>query len=267
VVVVPTQLDTVTVSLTPRVTTFTMESIATPTLLQSEAYISTVALFITFSPSPKEEKCHLRLPGVWRQVWLELLAIKKHQDDTEDKRTLRNIRNIVQSGLHQAGGIKESSSTTHVPQILKEDSQKASSNPLVPPPPNSDPLRTVWYRKTSSSTYRQMLSTRSKLPIWIFKNEILETMGRHQAIIICGETGCGKSTQVPAFILENEMMAGRDCRIYITEPRRISAISLALRVAEELGESKRDIGSRQSDVGYAIRLESKVNNQTRIVYA
>lgn len=77
----------------------------------------------------------------------------------------------------------------------------------------------------------------------------------------------GKSTQVPSFILEHELLKGKPCKIYCTEPRRISAISLARRVSEELGERKSDLGTSRSLVGYAIRLESNTSKETRLVYA
>jgi ATP-dependent RNA helicase DHX29 len=72
---------------------------------------------------------------------------------------------------------------------------------------------------------------------------------------------------VPAFILEHELLKGKPCKIYCTEPRRISAISLARRVSEELGERKNDLGTSRSLVGYAIRLESNTSKETRLVYA
>ncbi|KAI9805235.1 MAG: hypothetical protein M1833_005688 [Piccolia ochrophora] len=50
-------------------------------------------------------------------------------------------------------------------------------------------------------------------------------------------------------------------------PRRISAISLAKRVSEELGEAKHDVGSARSFVGYAVRLESRISKETRLVFA
>ena len=62
-------------------------------------------------------------------------------------------------------------------------------------------------------------------------------------------------------------MLGKPCKIYCTEPRRISAISLARRVSEELGENKGDIGTSRSLVGYSIRLESNTSRETRLVYA
>ena len=77
----------------------------------------------------------------------------------------------------------------------------------------------------------------------------------------------GKSTQVPAYLLEYELSRGRPCKIYCTEPRRISAVSLARRVSEELGESRNDLGTNKSLVGYSIRLESTTSRETRLIYA
>lgn len=80
-------------------------------------------------------------------------------------------------------------------------------------------------------------------------------------------TRSGKSTQVPSFLLEHELAQGKACKVYCTEPRRISAISLARRVSEELGENRNDLGSSRSLVGYSIRLEANTSRETRLVYA
>ncbi len=77
----------------------------------------------------------------------------------------------------------------------------------------------------------------------------------------------GKSTQVPSFLLEHQLAQGKPCKIYCTEPRRISAISLARRVSEELGEARNDLGTNRSLVGYSIRLEANTSKETRLVYA
>lgn len=106
-----------------------------------------------------------------------------------------------------------------------------------------------------------------QLPMWGFRDEVLRTIDQNQIVIVCGETGCGKSTQVPSFILEHQLSQGKPCKIYCTEPRRISAISLARRVSEELGERKNDLGTFRSLIGYAIRLESNTTKETRLVYA
>ncbi|KAM7505061.1 hypothetical protein LguiB_003965 [Lonicera macranthoides] len=84
----------------------------------------------------------------------------------------------------------------------------------------------------------------------------------HTVLVVSGETGCGKTTQLPQFILEEEIssLRGADCSIICTQPRRISAISVAARISSERGES---LGEA---VGYQIRLESKRSAQTRLLF-
>lgn len=76
----------------------------------------------------------------------------------------------------------------------------------------------------------------------------------------------GKSTQVPSFILEDQLSRGNHCKIYCTEPRRISAISLAQRVSRELGDAPGACGTMNSLVGYSIRLESNTSRNTRLAF-
>lgn len=76
----------------------------------------------------------------------------------------------------------------------------------------------------------------------------------------------GKSTQVPSFILEDQLSQGKHCKIYCTEPRRISAISLAQRVSRELGDHPGAVGTQSSLVGYSIRLESNTSRNTRLAF-
>lgn len=76
----------------------------------------------------------------------------------------------------------------------------------------------------------------------------------------------GKSTQVPSFILEDQLSQGKHCKIYCTEPRRISAISLAQRVSRELGDPPGAVGTLSSLVGYSIRLESNTSRNTRLAF-
>lgn len=70
------------------------------------------------------------------------------------------------------------------------------------------------------------------------EQEIMEAVLSHDVVVLCGETGCGKTTQVPQFLYE----AGFGCRLFperagavgVTQPRRVAAISTAERVADEL---------------------------------
>ena len=82
-------------------------------------------------------------------------------------------------------------------------------------------------------------------------------MQDNQVTIVEGETGCGKTTQVPQYIIEHYAERGEPCSVICTQPRRISAIAVADRVADERGEQ---IGGT---VGYAVRMEEA--NQGEII--
>lgn len=92
---------------------------------------------------------------------------------------------------------------------------------------------------------------RNSLPISKLKHNIMQLINDNRVTLITGDTGCGKTTQVPQFILEHANMNQLPCRIITAQPRRLAALSVAERVAFERGES---IGQT---VGYQIRLESK----------
>ena len=82
------------------------------------------------------------------------------------------------------------------------------------------------------------MAVRSALPAWPQRAALLDLIRRHQVVVVSGDTGCGKTTQLPQFLLEDAIAGGKgaDCRIVCTQPRRISAVSVAERVAEERGE-------------------------------
>jgi ATP-dependent helicase HrpA len=95
-----------------------------------------------------------------------------------------------------------------------------------------------------------------ELPIAARREEIVEAIRRHPVVVISGDTGSGKSTQIPKFCLE----AGRgvDGLIGCTQPRRIAAITLAQRIAEELGEPP------GKSVGHKIRFQDETGDATYI---
>ncbi|XP_015062768.1 DExH-box ATP-dependent RNA helicase DExH1 isoform X4 [Solanum pennellii] len=113
-----------------------------------------------------------------------------------------------------------------------------------------------------SEKVKAMISFREKLPAFKVKSEFMEAVANNQVLVVSGETGCGKTTQLPQFILEEEIssLRGVHCNIICTQPRRISAISVAARISSERGESLGDT------VGYQIRLEAKRSAQTRLLF-
>ncbi|KAJ5117093.1 uncharacterized protein N7443_003003 [Penicillium atrosanguineum] len=264
----PLVVESVTHKSNEFATFVSMDSLATPTAQQAEGYVSTLALFILFPQSSKEGKAYLRLPAVWRDLCTEFSNLKKTQEDEVDKNAIKDLKRLVQ----------ENQGSFEDDVVLLDNFRKRNGNGSKPGSPLKGPardgyfglderLQEAWAAKSSTPSFHRMMQGRMTLPIWNFKDEILHTLDTHRVIIICSETGSGKSTQIPSFILEHEMLQGRPCKVYVTEPRRISAISLARRVSEEMGESKNDVGTIRSLVGFAVRLESKISSTTRLVYA
>ncbi|KAJ1522137.1 hypothetical protein ONE63_002448 [Megalurothrips usitatus] len=114
---------------------------------------------------------------------------------------------------------------------------------------------TLVHKKENSRVYQKMYECRKKLPSFKMQESILNLINNNQVVVISGETGCGKTTQVAQFILDDYILQGKGslCRILCTQPRRISATSVAERVASE-----RDEGIGTLSVGYQIRLEKAV---------
>ena len=94
------------------------------------------------------------------------------------------------------------------------------------------------------------------LPVAAFRGELAAAITEHQVVVVAGETGSGKTTQLPKICLE----LGRGVRGTIghTQPRRLAARTVAQRIADELGTQLGDV------VGYAVRFTDKVSERTLI---
>lgn len=103
-------------------------------------------------------------------------------------------------------------------------------------------LRQQQESKRKLKKYKDMLCSRAALPIAGLKVDILQMLKENDVLVVCGETGSGKTTQVPQFILDDMIESGHggNCNIICTQPRRIAAISVAERVADERCEPSPD---------------------------
>ena len=110
----------------------------------------------------------------------------------------------------------------------------------------------------------EMLKARAALPVAAHRGELLAAIGGAAATVVQGEPGCGKSTQLCQFLLDELVAAGRggEAAIVVAQPRRVSAISLAQRVADERGEALGGNGT----VGYAVRGERRAGPHCRILF-
>ncbi|KAG9404769.1 ATP-dependent RNA helicase dhx37 [Aphanomyces cochlioides] len=102
---------------------------------------------------------------------------------------------------------------------------------------------------------------RMQLPVCSSEQEIMEAIENHSVVILCGETGSGKTTQVPQFLYEAGYGTERPGMIGVTQPRRVAAVSTAQRVATELNV---DFG-KTGAVGYQIRYDNEHVGEKTIV--
>ena len=127
----------------------------------------------------------------------------------------------------------------------------------------SERMRDEWHsRLKGHAKLRAMRERRAKLPAWPLAQTLADTVRSNRVVVVCGETGCGKSTQLPQFLLEDAVQRGEGGRfnMVVTQPRRIAATGVASRVAQERSE---DIGGT---IGYSIRLETKRSRKTRVLF-
>ena len=119
----------------------------------------------------------------------------------------------------------------------------------------------------SSPEGRDWARQRSLLPVCEIRQPLLEALARNDVVVVGGDTGCGKTTQVPQYLLEAETRAlrGGATSIVCTQPRRLAAVSVAERVSQERGE-RGGPGARGNRVGYHVRLDASYTRDTRLLF-
>jgi pre-mRNA-splicing factor ATP-dependent RNA helicase DHX15/PRP43 len=115
--------------------------------------------------------------------------------------------------------------------------------------------------KPFSARHAELKKTREHLPVYTFKDTIISTVKDNQWVVLVGETGSGKTTQVPQFLCEFLLEPGKSGKMVgCTQPRRVAAMSVSKRVAEEM-----DVPFG-SGVGYTIRFEDNTTPKTFCKY-
>jgi pre-mRNA-splicing factor ATP-dependent RNA helicase DHX38/PRP16 len=130
------------------------------------------------------------------------------------------------------------------PEDFRRSHQYASSSPSSP-------------SSASSSSFQRIDETRHSLPIYAQRDALVRMIREHPVTIVVGETGSGKTTQLPQYLLE---LAPASMSVACTQPRRVAAMSVAKRVAEE---RRCALGA---EVGYKIRFEDCTSASTRIKF-
>eukprot|EP00850_Spirogloea_muscicola_P015823 SM000124S25955 [mRNA] locus=s124:410023:420711:+ [translate_table: standard] len=127
-------------------------------------------------------------------------------------------------------------------------------------------LLQAWMATCASRAYQEAAEARAKLPMAEKREELLDALRKDNVVVISAETGSGKTTQVPQYILDEMIATGQGglCNIICTQPRRIAAVSVAERVAAERCEGPP--GARDSLVGYQVRLDAARSANTRLLF-
>ncbi|CAL8471800.1 g11342 [Coccomyxa elongata] len=168
-----------------------------------------------------------------------------HSPEAEPKSTAADVQSIAAPLANGA-----SQHTSHRRQ------------PTIDEPAESRRLKAQREKWLLGAKMQAMRSVREKLPAHLKRQQVLDSLQEHRVVIISGATGCGKSTQLPQYILEQAVEEGWGgaCNIVVTQPRRISAVGVATRVAAERGEPLGDV------VGYSVRLDSRTSRRTRLLF-
>ncbi|KAM7267059.1 hypothetical protein ACFE04_009225 [Oxalis oulophora] len=142
-----------------------------------------------------------------------------------------------------------------MPTMIEEQSTSDNINNR----PNFSPNNNNSRKSDFYSRKQKILEQKKSLPIASVEKRLIEEVSKNDILIIVGETGSGKTTQLPQFLFKAGFC--RDGNIIgITQPRRVAAVTVAKRVAEECGV---EVGQK---VGYSIRFDDTTSKSTKIKY-
>lgn len=229
--------------------------------------------------------------GLYSQAYAKVVVFSKiplpnYRFDLDDKRPLREVSvhtDLVKrvDAYFKDHLSKKSKRTNGIPANSFSRTSSTSSmftdeglleQPELPAASKTALDKILWQRSLQlrerqdywekSVEGQRMLECRRCLPAYKQRDVVLSAISQNQVIVVSGETGCGKTTQIPQFILESEIEANRGalCSIICTQPRKISAMSVSERVACERGEP---LGE---SVGYKVRLEGVRGRDTRLLF-
>ncbi|KAF9393788.1 hypothetical protein BGX21_010619 [Mortierella sp. AD011] len=225
-------------------------------MVEAENYAATKMLY-ELTPLP----LYRSLPPTYRDLWLEWIDEKESAGRLAKKAVDGDRISFIKAltaKLPSRGGADSNGESEHIEGVNKETDEIKDKEIVITKAGKA--LQENWRQRLKKPNHIKLFEKRKELPIYQFRDQLLQLLENNQVLIVSGETGCGKSTQVPQYLAEHMLGTGRgdQCDIVCTQPRRISAISIANRVSEELGDARNSAGKPNTLVGYQIRLESRV---------
>eukprot|EP01102_Stenamoeba_stenopodia_P013557 TRINITY_DN4417_c0_g2_i2.p1 TRINITY_DN4417_c0_g2~~TRINITY_DN4417_c0_g2_i2.p1 ORF type:complete len:710 (+),score=185.78 TRINITY_DN4417_c0_g2_i2:150-2279(+) len=143
---------------------------------------------------------------------------------------------------------------------LDDGSSSSSSNFTSSATASAEKGVNPYNGKPYSQRYYEILDKRKQLPVYEFRDKFLEDVKNNTVVVLVGETGSGKTTQIPQFLVEAGYIQNGKKIVGCTQPRRVAAMSVAKRVSDEM-----DVVLGQ-EVGYSIRFEDVTSDRTFLKY-
>jgi ATP-dependent RNA helicase DHX29 len=234
-------------------------------------------------------------PLVFRDLWLswvgEIQLAKdqvKHEETTAQREKIDRLLALIESSSSTNGAAKKAFGESKQQPSAAKSGQEEDDNITEPvfeswedddthadtqdeiattkrkaPSAASTKLKDLFVKRQSTAAYQEMKKVRTSLPMHGFRENVLDIIRDNPVTVLCAETGAGKTTQCPQYLLEDALLHGRGDAVNIlcTQPRRVAATSVAERVAEEMCEPS--IGQM---VGYQIRMEAKRSSRTKLLF-
>ncbi|KAJ1883170.1 hypothetical protein H4R99_000866 [Coemansia sp. RSA 1722] len=213
-----------------------------------------------------------RLPPVLRELWKDWETASKQTKQESAARALAERADFLQNlrRLYEAAVLQEQDS----PTMPAANSLRIQRPRTLQHATKAKKLRqtkwtgdTIKKRCASAKWQATFGRVQSQLPARQHRSQIVRCILQNQVCIVRGETGSGKSSQIPQFALQLLLGAAAKYaggRILCTQPRRISAVTIAARVSQELGDT--EVGSSNSLVGHQIRFDAKAADQNALVF-
>ncbi|XP_071958748.1 pre-mRNA-splicing factor ATP-dependent RNA helicase PRP16-like isoform X2 [Antedon mediterranea] len=175
------------------------------------------------------------------------MAVRKHREQKERKKAQHKDWELAGTKLGNIMGIKKTQEQDKEGDVDYKTNQKFAEH-----------MKDKTEAASDFAKHKSLRQQREYLPIFAVRQELLNIIRDNNVVIIVGETGSGKTTQLTQYLHEDGY--SRYGMIGCTQPRRVAAMSVAKRVSEEMGVPLGD------EVGYAIRFEDVTNEKTLIKY-
>eukprot|EP00897_Mesotaenium_endlicherianum_P008609 jgi/Mesen1/7777/ME000408S06884 len=245
------------------------------TIAEAQNAVSALALYTLLPDQP----LYRVLPQPYRDMWISWhdkgQATQKEAVAEEDARRSAFISSLVAGGA--APPVPPPSEQAEAAEAANAAQRGASSSSTAAAgargsaaaataPEDDGNAANASSQAAAAAAAEEMLAAREKLPMAKSREQLLAALRSHSAVVVSGETGSGKTTQVPQYVLDEMIAAGKGalCNIVCTQPRRIAAVSVAERVAAERCEPPP--GSAGSLVGYHVRLDASRSASTRLLF-